>query len=75
VDLCHAMGPWCVPGRGPWEERVAKSCAFGLAGYLSDEKEIACEGVEVAWCLVVALGRLWGFPCDGDGFDRGIVFN
>ena len=25
VDLCHAMEQWCVPGRGPWEERVANS--------------------------------------------------
>ena len=47
VDLCHAMGPWCVPGRGPWEERVANSCAFGLAGYLSNKKESAHEGTEV----------------------------
>ena len=47
MDLSHAMGPWCVPGRGPWEERVANSCAFGLAGHLSNEKESAREGTEV----------------------------
>ena len=47
VDLCHAMGPWCVPGRGPWEERVANSWAFGLAGHSSNEKESAREGTEV----------------------------
>ena len=58
MNLCHAMGPWCVPGRGPWEERVANSCAFGLTGFLSNAKESACEGVEVAGYLVVALGRL-----------------
>ena len=32
--------------------------AFGLTGYLSNEKESACEGTEVTWCLVVALGRM-----------------
>ena len=53
--------PWgrgVFRGRGPWEERVANSCAFGLAGYLSNEKESAGEGVEVEWCLVLVLGRL-----------------
>ena len=38
--------------------KITYSCAFGLAGYLSNEKESACEGAEVAWFLVVARGRL-----------------
>ena len=72
MDLCHAKGPWCVS----WSRTVGGACPellFGLAGYLSNEKESAGEDVEVSgalcWCLAACRGSLcWGWVRSGNSF-------